>query len=77
MKFIYDKEVDALSVTFRDTTVISKVLAEGINADYDTEGKLVGLEVLDTVKRFGNTETFRQVVIEGIGSSVEAELAVH
>ncbi len=30
--------VDALSITFRETTVMTKHLAEGIAADYDSEG---------------------------------------
>ena len=32
MKISYDSEVDALSIVFRDTTVTSKHLAEGIAA---------------------------------------------
>ena len=38
MKISYDPEVDALSITFRETTVTTKHLAEGIAADYDSEG---------------------------------------
>lgn len=45
----------------------TKPLAEGIAADYDADGRLAGLETLDVVKRFGDTDTMRQVVIEGIG----------
>ena len=50
MKISYDPEVDALSITFRDTTVTTKHLAEGIAADYDSEGRLAGLEILDAQK---------------------------
>ena len=67
MKIIYDAEVDALSIVFRETTVTTKHLAEGIAGDYDREGRLAGLEVLDAIKRFGGTETLRQVVLEGVG----------
>ena len=70
MKISYDPEVDALSIIFRETTVTSKHLAEGITADYDRDGRLAGLEVLDAVKRFGDENTFKQVVIEGIGPTV-------
>jgi len=42
-------------------------LAEGIAADYDADGKLAGIEILDAIKRFGGKEALRQVVIEGIG----------
>jgi len=39
-------------------------------ADYDTKGQLAGIEILDVVKRFGGQDTLRQVVIEGLGSSI-------
>jgi uncharacterized protein YuzE len=72
MKITYDSEVDALSITFRETTVTSENIAEGIAADYDSDGRLAGIEILDAAKRFGGQETLRQVVIEGIGPSVVA-----
>ena len=75
MKITYDAEVDALSITFRETTVTTKHLAEGIAADYDSEGRLAGIEILDALKRFGGQETLRQVIIEGIGPSIPASLA--
>jgi len=67
MKISYDPEVDALSIIFRETTVTTKHLAEGIAAEYDSEGRLAGLEILDAVKRFGDAETLRQVILEGLG----------
>jgi uncharacterized protein YuzE len=73
MKISYDPEVDALSIVFRETTVTTKHLAEGIAADYDSEGRLAGLEILDVVHRFGGKETLRQVVLEGIGPSARGE----
>jgi len=66
MKISYDSEVDALSITFREATVTTKHLAEGIAADYDREGRLAGLEILDAKKRFGDPATFQEVVLEGI-----------
>jgi uncharacterized protein YuzE len=68
MKISYDPEVDALSITFRETTVTTKHLGEGIAADYDAEGKLAGLEILDAQKRFGGSETMRSVELEGVGA---------
>ncbi|MBN1507602.1 MAG: DUF2283 domain-containing protein [Sedimentisphaerales bacterium] len=70
MKISYDPEVDALSIVFRETSVTTKHLAEGIAADYDSEDRLVGLEILDAVRRFGGQETLRQVILEGLGPSV-------
>ena len=76
MKISYDAAVDALSITFRETTVTTKHLAEGIAADYDSEGRLAGLEILDAQKRFGGLETMRRVELEGL-ESVTAPLALH
>ncbi len=73
MKIRYDAEVDALSITFRETTVTTQHLAEGIAADYDADGKLAGIEILDAVKRFRGKETLHQVTIEGIGLAVTDE----
>jgi uncharacterized protein YuzE len=67
MRISYDSQVDASSITFRDTTVTARELAEGIAAEYDGDGKLVGLEVLDAATRFGDPSTFRQVILEGVG----------
>ena len=67
MRIRYDSEVDALSIIFRDTTVTTQDLAEGIAGEYDTQGRLVGLEILDAVKRFGDPSTMQQIVLEGFG----------
>lgn len=40
MKIRYDAEVDALSIVFRETTVTTRTLAEGIAGEYDAEGRL-------------------------------------
>ncbi|MDL1892521.1 DUF2283 domain-containing protein [Sphingobacteriales bacterium CHB3] len=71
MKISYDAEVDALSITFRETTVTPHHVAEGIAFDYDSDGKLAGIEILDAMKRFGNKETLRRVVLEGVGFAGE------
>jgi YD repeat-containing protein len=70
MRITYDAEVDALSITFRETTVTTRHLAEGIAADYDSDGRLAGIEILDARQRFGGQETLRQVVLEGIGPAL-------
>ncbi|MDE3088881.1 MAG: DUF2283 domain-containing protein [Chloroflexota bacterium] len=72
MRITYDAEVDALSIVFRETTVTTKHLGEGIAADYDSEGRLAGIEVLDAIKRFGSQDTLRQLVIEGVGPTTSA-----
>ena len=67
MKIRYDSEVDALSIIFRETTVTTKPLADGISAEYDAPGRLAGLEILDAAKCFGDRDTMREVVWEEVG----------
>ena len=66
MKITYDQEVDALYIEFKETSVTTKHLAEGIAADYDADGHLAGLEILDALKRLGDPNVFRQVILEDV-----------
>jgi len=66
MRITYDQEVDALYIRFKETTVTTKHLAEGIAADYDAEGRLAGLEVLDAMKRLNDPSVFKQVTLEDV-----------
>ena len=69
MRITYDPTVDALYIRFEETTVTTKHLAEGIAADYNTAGKLAGIEILDALKRFGDRNTLKKVTLEEIGLS--------
>ena len=64
MRITYDSEVDALYIRFREATVTTEHLADGIAADYDQEGRLAGLEILDASKQLGDRSTFKQIVLE-------------
>jgi len=66
MRITYDQEVDALYIRFKETTVTTKHLAEGIAADYDAEGRLAGIEILDAIKRLGDPTAFKQVTLEDV-----------
>jgi YD repeat-containing protein len=66
MKITYDREVDALYIRFKEVTVTTKHLAEGIAADYDAAGRLAGIEILDAMKRLGDPEIFKRVVLEDV-----------
>ncbi len=59
MRITYDSEVDALYIPFIETTVTTKHIAEDIAIDYDEEDKIVGIEILDAVKRFGSKDGFK------------------
>ena len=52
---------------FLETRVTTEHLAEGIAANYDAEGRLAGIEILDALERFGDPQTLRQVILEDVG----------
>jgi len=66
MRISYDSEVDALYIRFIETTVTTKHVAEGIAVDYDPDGKIAGIEILDAVKKFGSKDVFKKVTLEDI-----------
>ena len=48
MKTLYDPEADALYVRFADAEIVdSETVAPGIVLDFDIDGRIVALEVLD------------------------------
>ena len=59
MRITYDSEIDALYIRFSEGTVITKHF-EGFSADYDKEGRLAGIEILDAAKRL------RRIVLEDV-----------
>ena len=67
MRITYDGDVDALYFRFRETTVTTKHLGEGIVADYDSDGRLAGIEILDAIRRLGDPSVLQHVILEGIG----------
>ena len=55
MKVTYDPEVDVLRIVFRDVTIEqSDEDKPGVILDYDKEGNIVGLEVLNASQRVEN-----------------------
>ncbi|HZN27989.1 MAG TPA: DUF2283 domain-containing protein [Xanthobacteraceae bacterium] len=51
MKTLYDAESDALYMRFSDARVVeSEEVSEGVVLDYDAEGRIVAIEVLDASK---------------------------
>ena len=66
MRITYDSKVDALYIRFIETTVTTEHVAEGIAVDYDSEGRIAGIEILDAVKHFGSKEVFKKVTLEDL-----------
>lgn len=64
MKITYDHELDALYIRFKETPATTNHLVEGIAADYDENGLLAGIEILDAVKRLGDPTAFKQVILK-------------
>ena len=53
MKIEYSKQADALYVYFKEDVVAnSKEIEDGVVIDFDEEGQLIGIEVLDVSQRF-------------------------
>lgn len=67
MKITYDPQVDALYIQFLETTVTTVHLAEGIAADYDAQGRLAGIEILDALRQFDDPNVLRQIILEDVG----------
>ncbi len=67
MKIHYDAEVDALSIRFNDSTVEnSDELEEGVIADYDSQGRIIAIEILDASERVTHPD---RVDFQLLGSS--------
>ena len=62
MKITYDREVDALYICFKETTVTTKHLDDDIALDYDAANRLAGIEILNAAQRLDNPVTLRQTI---------------
>ncbi|HUB26256.1 MAG TPA: DUF2283 domain-containing protein [Tepidisphaeraceae bacterium] len=65
MKVTYDVETDTLRVIFRNSPIQeSDEDKPGVILDYDKEGNIVGLEILDASKRTDNPRAVEYAVAE-------------
>jgi len=64
MKVHYDEEVDALYLKFGDQKPDGVIeIAEGVNIDTTTDGKLTGIEILKASKKI-NIDTILSYTLE-------------
>lgn len=61
-KITYDREVDALYIRLKQTSVTTDLVAEGIALDYDEKGQIAGVEILDAGKRLDDQAILRSDV---------------
>lgn len=54
MRIEYDDEADALYILLKDSTPVdARDVGTGVTADFDEQGHIVGLEVLDAAEKLG------------------------
>ena len=54
---IYDPETDALTIIFRDAKISeSDEVREGVIIDYDRDGKIISMEVLDASEQISEPQ---------------------
>ena len=64
MKVTYDTQVDILRILLTDASIEeSDEEKPGVIIDYDKDGNVVGLEILDASKRMGNPKAFEYAVV--------------
>lgn len=65
MKAIYDPETDTLSIVLSNEAIVeSDEIREGLILDYDKDGKVVSIEVLDASEHLSEPQTFTYEVKE-------------
>jgi len=63
MKIKYNKKIDVLKITFSNLPVEeSDEEKPGIILDYDREGNIIGIEILDASKRMDNPQSVEYAV---------------
>jgi|GEM_PF-125723 len=65
-KITYDREADALYIAFGEGPATVQEVAEGIALDWDSEGRLLGIEILDASKRLADLEALRDFGLGGL-----------
>jgi uncharacterized protein YuzE len=64
MKVTYDPQVDVLRIIFRDASIEeSDEDKPGVILDYDKEGNVVGMEILDASKRVQDPKSVEYTVV--------------
>ena len=71
MKITYDPEVDVLRIIFSNTPIEeSNEDKPGVILDYDKDGNIVGLEILDASRQMENPRSVEYAVADSILSGM-------
>jgi len=60
MRITYDEKADALYIAFGEGPTTVEEVAEGIALDWDGEGRLLGIEILDASKRVASPQVLKR-----------------
>jgi uncharacterized protein YuzE len=61
VKIRYDPNVDALYIELRKAQVETVHWSDNVAADYDDEGHLCGIEILDASKEIGDLDALKSL----------------
>ena len=74
MKITYDSEADALYISLRKGSAADAVdIEEGVVADLDGEGHVIGFEILDASKRM-DPKDLRELSVENLVTEQKASV---
>jgi len=68
VRITYDAKADALYIAFGEGPATVQEVAGGIALDWDGEGRLLGIEILDASKRLADPEALRSPARIGVGT---------
>ncbi len=64
MKVRYDPEVDTLYLRFTESAVVeSEEIRQGVVFDFDADGKIIAIEVLDAADRMADGADYKSLAV--------------
>ncbi len=66
MRMTYDPEADALYFAFGEGPATVEEVAPGVALDWDGEGKLLGIEILDASRRLSDPRALSRLLLEAL-----------
>ncbi|MGC8903910.1 DUF2283 domain-containing protein [Thermus sp.] len=66
MRITYDPEADALYIAFGEGPATVEEVAPGVALDWDGEGRLLGIEILDASRRLSDPKSLSRLLLEAL-----------